>query len=245
MKVIKFIFMRFSAFIFDMMTLSLLVSIFINVVIIGLGINLKAVDILYQLSMTNSIFKTLFYLSVIGLYYGLHLFFRKSTFGLWLTHQDFGEKMPTIVKKESEDADMVAGMVGGNWKGIFKRIGNAFLYSTFQMINIAFFGFLTIYAAFSATHMLARLHVSLMGCMFAACFALLACACCLHGLHGFALFATHMFAFVHVFVMVCRLFACFTTLACACFFHDWHGFARLPGTWVRLCVFHSLFACLC
>lgn len=148
MKAFKFLFTRFSAFLFDMVVLSFISSVIMIVVVDVLRMETGVVDILYKLSQNDGIFKTLLYLAVIGLYYGLHVFFRRSTFGLWITHHQFGERMPSISQKESEDADMVAHIVKNHNKGIFKRISNAFLYSSFQMFNVASCGLLTIYAAF-------------------------------------------------------------------------------------------------
>lgn len=150
MKSFKFIFLRFSAFLFDMITLSFLIAMFLTVTLDILGMEIGAVDVVYQLSLTNGVFKSLLYLSLIGIYYGLHVFFRRATFGLWLTHQDFAEKLPSIAKAASEDEDMVQDVVKSKVT-FHKRAFNAFLYSSFQMINVALLGVLTIYAAFQDT----------------------------------------------------------------------------------------------
>ncbi len=151
MKAFRFLFMRCSAFLFDMIFLSFLISLTLTVVVDVLGLKVNAIELIYRLSMENSLFKTLMYMLVIGIYYGLHVFFRKSTLGLWVTHQDFAEKLPSISKAASEDLDLVNSLTNGSKVSIIKRVSNAFLYSSFQMINVALFGLITVFAAFSSS----------------------------------------------------------------------------------------------
>lgn len=148
MKALKFIFLRLSAFMFDMLALSFIVAMFLTVSLDILGIQSDAINVIYHLNTNSSVFKSIFYLALIGFYYGVHVFFRKATIGLWITHQDFAEKLPSISKAASEDEELVQDIVKKRIT-IHKRLFNAFLYSSFQMINVAFLGAMTLFAAFS------------------------------------------------------------------------------------------------
>jgi hypothetical protein len=148
LKSLKFIFFRLSGFLFDMIVLSFVMAIALTVLFDVLGTQVKALDVIYNLSMSNSIFKSLVYLIIIGVYYGIHVYFRWATLGLWITHQDFAEKLPEISKEKSKDLDMLEEVSSNKVKRFFNRIFVAFLYSSFQMINIALLGVLTLIAGF-------------------------------------------------------------------------------------------------
>lgn len=150
MSALKFLFIRFSAFLFDMVCLSLLLSVVLTVVLDVLNIKVQAIDLIFELSSQNGTFKTSIYLLVIGIYYFIHVFFRKSTFGLWATHQDFAEKLPEMSKEESEDIDLINELASKGGPSMYKRFVNAYVYSSCQMVNIALCGVLTILAAFKS-----------------------------------------------------------------------------------------------
>ena len=148
MNALRFLFIRFSAFLFDMICLSLMLSVILTVIVDVLNVKIQAIDLIYELSMQNGMFKTSVYLSVIGFYYFVHVFFRKSTFGLWATHQDFAEKLPEMSKEVSEDMDLINELASKGGPSMYKRFANAFVYSSCQMVNVALCGILTIWGAF-------------------------------------------------------------------------------------------------
>jgi hypothetical protein len=144
----RFIFFRLSAFLFDMLFLSFLISISLIVIFNFLNAEVKVLDVIYQLSVSNSIFKSFIYLVTIGTYYGIYVYFKKATLGLWVTHQDFAERRPEISKESHQDKDMLEDVGSGKVKKVFGRLFNAFLYSSLQMINISLLGALTFVAGF-------------------------------------------------------------------------------------------------
>jgi len=150
----KFIFLRSSAFLFDMIALSFISVVLVTVIFDLLKIDIKFFDVIFSLSKQDSLFESLIYILMICFYYFAHIITRRSTLGIWIISHDYFEKAPSIDEesdedKENEEVKKVAAEDISSMTLFWQRLYKVTIYLIFQALNIALMGFLTIYAAFT------------------------------------------------------------------------------------------------
>lgn len=144
---LRFLFYRFSAFIFDMLTLSFLITIIsysATPIVNIFNLNTEFLSIIHELSQQDSAIRSLIYLFIIAFYYGFYMVIGKNTLGLWVTNQTVLIKVSKPSgERDSEDEEKKVILLSKKERGF-----NGLTYLAFQMINITILGAFTFFAAF-------------------------------------------------------------------------------------------------